>query len=70
MSSRSSGDEPFTMAVNGKPFAVVPYTLRNNDIVVTMTAAAYLRDRKGDFDLIHPTSDSENADQPKSSKIE
>lgn len=28
-----SRDEPFTVQVNGKPFVVVPYTLRNNDIV-------------------------------------
>ena len=28
-----SRDEPFTVTVRGRPFAVVPYTLRNNDIV-------------------------------------
>lgn len=29
-----SRDEPFVTTVRGKPFAVIPYTLRNNDIVV------------------------------------
>lgn len=29
-----SRDEPFTVPVNSKPFAIVPYTLRNNDIAL------------------------------------
>src|SRR5437899_6643114 len=28
-----SRDEPFTVTVKGQPFAVVPYSIRNNDIV-------------------------------------
>ena len=28
-----SRDEPFIVTVKGKPLAVVPYTIRNNDIV-------------------------------------
>jgi peptidoglycan/xylan/chitin deacetylase (PgdA/CDA1 family) len=52
-----SRDEPFTVAVNGKPFAVVPYTIRNNDIVrfdsPALTNAAYLKDLKDDFDVLY-----------------
>jgi len=52
-----SRDEPFTVAVKGKPFAVVPYTIRNNDIVrfdsPAMTNAAYLQDVKDDFDVLY-----------------
>jgi peptidoglycan/xylan/chitin deacetylase (PgdA/CDA1 family) len=52
-----SRDEPFTVTVNGKPFAVVPYTIRNNDIVrfdsPATTNAAYLQDLKDDFDLLY-----------------
>ena len=29
-----SRDEPFLLTINGKDFAVVPYTLRNNDILL------------------------------------
>jgi len=52
-----SRDEPFTVAVNGKPFAVVPYTIRNNDIVrfdsPATTNATYLQDLKDDFDVLY-----------------
>jgi peptidoglycan/xylan/chitin deacetylase (PgdA/CDA1 family) len=52
-----SRDEPFTVAVNGKPFAVVPYTIRNNDIVrfdsPATTNAAYLQDLKDDFEILY-----------------
>ncbi len=52
-----SRDEPFTVTVNGKPFAVVPYTIRNNDIVrfdsPATTNAAYFRDLRDDFDLLY-----------------
>ena len=45
------------MAVNGKPFAVVPYTIRNNDIVrfdsPATTNAAYLQDLIDDFDVLY-----------------
>lgn len=44
-------DEPSIIPVQGKPFAVVPYTLRNNDIGrfggnTAMTAAAFLQGLK------------------------
>src|SRR5467141_16047 len=52
-----SRDEPFTVTVNGKPFAVVPYTIRNNDIVrfdsPATTNAAYFQDLKDDFDVLY-----------------
>ena len=52
-----SRDEPFTVSVNGKPFAVVPYTIRNNDIVrfdsPAATNAGYLQDLKDDFEVLH-----------------
>ena len=45
------------MTVNSKPFAVVPYTIRNNDIVrfdsSATTNAAYLQDLKDDFDVLY-----------------
>ncbi len=52
-----SRDEPFTVTVKGKPFAVVPYTIRNNDIVrfdsPATTNAAYLQDLKDDFEVLY-----------------
>jgi peptidoglycan/xylan/chitin deacetylase (PgdA/CDA1 family) len=52
-----SRDEPFTVTVKGKPFAVVPYTIRNNDIVrfdsPATTNASYLQDVKDDFDFLY-----------------
>lgn len=53
-----SRDEPSFTPVNGKPFAVVPYTFRNNDIVrysgsTALTGAAYLQDLKDEFDVLY-----------------
>src|SRR5260370_100644 len=55
-----SRDEPFLINVKGKPFAVVPYTLRMNDIVdyesryfSTLTYACYLR---AEFDMLYAES--------------
>ncbi len=52
-----SRDEPFIVPVNGKAFVVVPYTIRNNDIVrydsPALTAAAFVDDLKGDFDVLY-----------------
>ena len=45
------------MTVKGKPFGVVPYTIRNNDIVrfdsPATTNAAYLQDLKDEFDVLY-----------------
>ena len=50
-------DEPFLVSVRGKPFAVVPYTLRNNDIVrfdsPALSADEFARDLKADFELLY-----------------
>src|SRR5947208_12988747 len=58
----TSRDEPFTVAVNGKPFVVVPYTIRNNDIVrfdsPATTNATYLQDLKDDFDVLYAEAGS------------
>ena len=53
-----SRDEPSIIPVQGKPFAVVPYTLRNNDIGrfggnTAMTAAAFLQELKDEFDMLY-----------------
>lgn len=53
-----SRDEPSITPVKGKPFAVVPYTFRNNDIVrytgsTAMTGAAYAQDLKDEFDVLY-----------------
>jgi hypothetical protein len=52
-----SQDEPFTVTVKGKPFAVVPYTIRKNDIVrfdsPATTNAVYLQDMKDDLDVLY-----------------
>ena len=52
-----SRDEPFTVTVKGQPFAVVPYSIRNNDIVrfdsPATTNASYLQDVKDDFDVLY-----------------
>lgn len=53
-----SRDEPSFTPVNGEPFAVVPYTLRNNDIVrysgsTALTGAAYAQDLKDEFDVLY-----------------
>ncbi|MFI8382496.1 polysaccharide deacetylase family protein [Pseudomonas sp. NPDC079086] len=53
-----SRDEPSIIPVRGKPFAVVPYTLRNNDIgriagSTAMTGAALLQELKDEFDVLY-----------------
>lgn len=54
-----SRDEPSIIPVEGKPFVVVPYTLRNNDIVrfgggnSAITAADFLQELKDEFDLLY-----------------
>lgn len=52
-----SRDEPFLVDVRGKPFVVVPYTLRNNDIVrfdaPAMTADAFLAELVAEFDVLY-----------------
>lgn len=52
-----SRDEPWVLTVGGKPFAVVPYTLRNNDIVrfdsPAMTARAFGDELKDEFTQLY-----------------
>jgi peptidoglycan/xylan/chitin deacetylase (PgdA/CDA1 family) len=52
-----SRDEPSIRLVNGRKFAVVPYTHRNNDIVrydtPAMTAAAFAQELKDEFDVLY-----------------
>lgn len=53
-----SADEPMTTTVNGKPFAIVPYTVRLNDIgrfgaEGPMTAAAFGQELKDEFDQLY-----------------
>ncbi len=50
-------DEPATMPVRGKPFVVVPYTLRCNDIgrfsSQGMTGAGFEQELKDEFDVLY-----------------
>jgi peptidoglycan/xylan/chitin deacetylase (PgdA/CDA1 family) len=52
-----SRDEPFIEAVTGRDFVVVPYTLRNNDIVLiegrNYSPAMFLEQIKMDFDQLY-----------------
>lgn len=52
-----SRDEPFLTTVKGKPFVVVPYTLRNNDIVLVegrnFSADRFLAQLKLEFDQLY-----------------
>lgn len=52
-----SRDEPSITEVRGKPFAVVPYTLRNNDIGrftnTAMTGAQFAQELKDEFDVLY-----------------
>lgn len=53
-----SADEPLTTTVNGQPFAIVPYTLRNNDIARfgpegPMTAQAFGQELRDEFDQLY-----------------
>jgi len=55
-----SRDEPFLINVNGRPFAVVPYTLHMNDIVNYETrnfsTQEYAGDLKREFDMLYTES--------------
>ncbi len=52
-----SRDEPFIEQVNGKDFVVVPYTLRNNDILLiegrNYSPAKFIEQIKMDFDQLY-----------------
>ncbi|MBL0740438.1 polysaccharide deacetylase family protein [Chryseolinea lacunae] len=52
-----SRDEPFVTTVNGKPFAVVPYTIRCNDILLVegknFSADQFLNQLKLEFDQLY-----------------
>lgn len=53
-----SSDEPMTTQVNGKPFAIVPYTLRMNDIgrfgaEGPLTAQAFGQELRDEFDQLY-----------------
>ena len=52
-----SRDEPFIEQVNGKDFVVVPYTLRNNDILLVegrnFTPGQFLEQIKLEFDQLY-----------------
>ena len=53
-----SRDEPSFTPVRGKPFTVVPYTLRMNDIGrfggnTAMTGASFLQELKDEFDVLY-----------------
>ncbi|AOZ07716.1 polysaccharide deacetylase family protein [Cupriavidus malaysiensis] len=52
-----SRDEPSRLQVGGKPFVVVPYTVRNNDIVRFDSPATsvddFLGELKADFDVLY-----------------
>ncbi len=53
----TSRDEPFSVTVKGKPFMVVPYTRRNNDIerfqTLSMPAEGFLSDLQAEFDVLY-----------------
>jgi peptidoglycan/xylan/chitin deacetylase (PgdA/CDA1 family) len=55
-----SADDPFTTNVNGKPFVVVPYTLRNNDFVrfsnPAMIGPQFVQELKNEFDALYEES--------------
>lgn len=57
-----SRDEPFIEQVNGKDFVVVPYTLRNNDIVLiegrNYSPAQFLEQIKLEFDQLYEEAGS------------
>ncbi|PMX27849.1 MULTISPECIES: polysaccharide deacetylase family protein [unclassified Pseudomonas] len=57
-----SRDEPFIEQVNGKDFVVVPYTLRNNDIVLiegrNYSPSQFLEQVKLDFDQLYEEAGS------------
>jgi peptidoglycan/xylan/chitin deacetylase (PgdA/CDA1 family) len=53
-------DEPYIITVAGKPFGVVPYTRRNNDIErfhpATSSASDYLSDLRDEFAVLYTES--------------
>lgn len=57
-----SRDEPFVLTVNEKPFVVVPYTVRCNDIVLLegrhFTPHGFLETLKYEFDQLYLESES------------
>lgn len=57
-----SRDEPFIETVNGKDFVVVPYTLRNNDIVLiegrNYSPSQFLEQVKLEFDQLYAEAGS------------
>lgn len=57
-----SRDEPFIEQVNGKDFVVVPYTLRNNDILLiegrNYSPDQFLAQIKRDFDVLYEEAGS------------
>jgi peptidoglycan/xylan/chitin deacetylase (PgdA/CDA1 family) len=57
-----SRDEPFIEKVNGKDFVVVPYTLRNNDILLiegrNYSPSKFLEQIKLDFDQLYDEAGS------------
>jgi peptidoglycan/xylan/chitin deacetylase (PgdA/CDA1 family) len=57
-----SRDEPFIEQVNGKDFVVVPYTLRNNDILLiegrNYSPQQFLEQIKGEFDQLYEEAGS------------
>lgn len=56
-----SRDEPFLMTINEKDFAVVPYTLRNNDILLIegkgFSVDQFFNQVKADFDQLYIESE-------------
>jgi peptidoglycan/xylan/chitin deacetylase (PgdA/CDA1 family) len=58
-----SRDQPFVVMVRGKKFAVVPYTLRNNDIVLIegkhFSADQFLNQLKLEFDRLYAEGKTE-----------
>jgi len=52
-----SRDEPFIELVNGREFVIVPYTLRNNDIVLiegrNYSPSKFVEQIKMDFDQLY-----------------
>jgi peptidoglycan/xylan/chitin deacetylase (PgdA/CDA1 family) len=52
-----SRDEPFSVTLNGKPFMVVPYSRRNNDIERfhhhSLSMRDYVSDLKDEFDVLY-----------------
>ncbi|MEX6686432.1 polysaccharide deacetylase family protein [Danxiaibacter flavus] len=57
-----SRDEPFIIKVNNKDFAVVPYTLRNNDILLiegkNFSTDQFFNQVKMEFDQLYPESEN------------